>query len=743
MTAELQLQEKLIFKVKEFNSQDPSYYSDKISLPPSVLESLVNQEKALGLTSLPHPLIFKISLNSSNFCFVGIREFTANEGEIELTGLVANKLGVDFKAIEKQQQQHGYENLADTELELYIELITNIPMGKRLDLQISEVYPEINDWKWFLEAKLSRFYTTLTQGDFLYLRNTNNTLYKLKVSKTEPSSTINIIDTDLDLSIEPANEDVARQMMERAHKISKLEEEKIKMDFKSSDKINLLASNKSVKKILVDLNSLSSPKLENDLQIKLESSYDFVDLVVSTNPYVSNDSFIWSTYNKPFQPKEIKIEHDNVFLENCSTLYILPVVSGGESSANISVSISCDNEQNENLTQVDVDDNLNSDSELGPENVLCTNCGTRVKKTALILHENFCLRNNIKCPQGCGKIFLRTVPSTHWHCDKCTPESLFFGEGANSKKLHDDNFHKEYVCFDEEIGDTDEEVKFPNLIQYAFHRATDCAGLLHECRFCHLILPRGKNTPDAMLSNLSSHEYLCGTRTMECDKCKKIIRLRDMGAHLRLHDLDRLRRPKPIKCSNSSCCRILKVQNGNVIDNSLGLKLCEVCYGPTYNPVYDPSLIKLKSRLERRYIIQLTKGCGNSWCKNKDCKSSGLSEILRKDDLKMVDIIKYVKQNLLNLITILPGYDKNLIKTDDDFNDLNTFWFCVDLSMTKKKLVADLIFEEGEYDYEWISKAVSEINLEESISENQMSAINSVRNWLNENGVRKDEISSS
>ncbi|GME85752.1 unnamed protein product [[Candida] boidinii] len=109
----------------------------------------------------------------------------------------------------------------------------------------------------------------------------------------------------------------------------------------------------------------------------------------------------------------------------------------------------------------------------------------------------------------------------------------------------------------------------------------------------------------------------------------------------------------------------------------------------------------------------------------------------------MVDIIKYVKQNLLNLITILPGYDKNLIKTDDDFNDLNTFWFCVDLSMTKKKLVADLIFEEGEYDYEWISKAVSEINLEESISENQMSAINSVRNWLNENGVRKDEISSS
>ncbi|GME99120.1 unnamed protein product [[Candida] boidinii] len=279
MTAELQLQEKLIFKVKEFNSQDPSYYSDKISLPPSVLESLVNQEKALGLTSLPHPLIFKISLNSSNFCFVGIREFTANEGEIELTGLVANKLGVDFKAIEKQQQQHGYENLADTELELYIELITNIPMGKRLDLQISEVYPEINDWKWFLEAKLSRFYTTLTQGDFLYLRNTNNTLYKLKVSKTEPSSTINIIDTDLDLSIEPANEDVARQMMERAHKISKLEEEKIKMDFKSSDKINLLASNKSVKKILVDLNSLSSPKLENDLQIKLESSYDFVDLV--------------------------------------------------------------------------------------------------------------------------------------------------------------------------------------------------------------------------------------------------------------------------------------------------------------------------------------------------------------------------------------------------------------------------------------------------------------------------------
>ncbi|GMF37189.1 unnamed protein product [[Candida] boidinii] len=215
-----------------------------------------------------------------------------------------------------------------------------------------------------------------------------------------------------------------------------------------------------------------------------------------------------------------------------------------------------------------------------------------------------------------------------------------------------------------------------------------------------------------------------------------------MKTHLRLHDLDRLQRPKPIKCSNVNCCKILKVQNGSVIDNSLGLKLCEVCYGPTYNPVYDPTLIKLKSRLERRYIIQLTKGCGNSWCKNRDCKSSGLSEILKKDELKMVDIIKYVKQNLLNLITILPGYDENLIRSVDDFNNLNTFWFCVDLSVTKKKLVADLIFEEGEYDYEWICKAVSEVNLEKFISENQMSAINSVRNWLSENGVRTDEISS-
>ncbi|GME81957.1 unnamed protein product [[Candida] boidinii] len=108
----------------------------------------------------------------------------------------------------------------------------------------------------------------------------------------------------------------------------------------------------------------------------------------------------------------------------------------------------------------------------------------------------------------------------------------------------------------------------------------------------------------------------------------------------------------------------------------------------------------------------------------------------------MVDIIKYVKQNLLNLITILPGYDENLIRSVDDFNNLNTFWFCVDLSVTKKKLVADLIFEEGEYDYEWICKAVSEVNLEKFISENQMSAINSVRNWLSENGVRTDEISS-
>jgi hypothetical protein len=176
--------------------------------------------------------------------------------------------------------------------------------------------------------------------------------------------------------------------------------------------------------------------------------------------------------------------------------------------------------------------------------VQCKNCRQWVPKSSLFLHENFCLRNNIICPQGCGQVFQKRSPAfqNHWHC----PHDTFTGNTALSRQKHDAIYHTPGSC--SSCG-----LEFPSIPTLAHHKTTTCPGKLILCRFCHLQVPQeGDPTEPAnaelLLSGLTPHELADGGRTTECHLCNKIVRFRDMDTHLRHHDLERLSRPAPRVC---------------------------------------------------------------------------------------------------------------------------------------------------------------------------------------------------
>ena len=360
-----------------------------------------------------------------------------------------------------------------------------------------------------------------------------------------------------------------------------------------------------------------------------------------------------------------------------------------------------------------------SEAPPNPEDVKCKNCNQWVPKRTLMLHENFCLRNNVLCPKGCGQVFQKrsTEFQKHWHC----PHDAAYGNTVPSHQKHEFLHHPPEVL---RCGDCGTQETFSSVNALAHHRTTTCPAKLILCRFCHLIVPQ-EGDPDvpnaeALLSGLTPHELADGARTTECHMCSKIVRLRDMETHLKSHDLDRLSRPPPIPCRNVNCGRTLDVcsksgdtragtRMGQGPGNDIGL--CSVCYGPLYVSMYDPENKALRRRIERRYLQQLLTGCGKAWCRNELCKS-GRKNLEMSTNITTKDALPMIKP-------FLDGLAKGQMMTP--------LHFCVDESNQKRRKLAELLAAEsggpadkGGYGLEWCIGA----------SEAEAGDLDAARQWL-------------
>jgi hypothetical protein len=660
---------------------------------------------------LPHPLTFRlVNTKNGNVVHAGIREFSAEDGEVELSPFLLEALGVTAPPpSSKASSIHsntGSPNapidLTDDDVEEEPARITihakQLPKGTYVRLRPLEAGYNPGDWKSLLERHLRENFTTLTNGEILTVRGLKGEEFRFLIDKFSPEGDgICVVDTDLEVDIEALNEEQARetvkQIFERSQKAQGTAEG-------SSTGGDLDAWKPSTGQILdgdyVDFRLPSWDRLQGiDIELITEDGEDFELFISPYSPHQRSrpreDEHIWGDFSNS-NTKQIKIQPSNVELENAEALFISvhsrPVPDGQAPSLHKfslrfkSIQKGLLNGSSKKPLLIDEDTEMH-----GPDEEQCKNCHQWVPKRTMMLHENFCLRNNILCPQ-CENVFQKKSQEwqDHWHC----PHDSAHGNTVASKTKHDEISHTPIQC-------PSCPMLAVNLLDLAAHRTSICPGKLILCQFCHLEVPQEGDpfdpSPEALISGLTAHELADGARTTECHLCSKIVRLRDMATHLKHHELEKLSRPKPEVCRNVNCGRTLHGvgKNGEIgagsrmgqgPGNDLGL--CIMCYGPLYVNVYDPEGKAMRRRVERRYLSQLMSGCGKSWCKNEFCKTAKAQS--GTGGLAMT------AQTALPII-------KPLLDTTSDKSA--AMYFCVDEGSQKRRVLAEMLAGEGMFEFEW------------------------------------------
>ena len=657
---------------------------DKIILPPSALEELLSaatvtvsrvrhpqtssfdpynphsfaaereaRSEALERQQhLPHPLIFRlVNPYNGRVIYAGIREFSADNQKIGLSPFLRRSLGIgEYDGSDGLDRNQASPDLSDREGQILPEEppkitvhVKELPKGTYVKLRPLEAGYDVDDWKALLEQYLRDNFTTLTKGEILSVPAAAQE-FRFLVDKLKPNEeAVSLVDTDLEVDIEALNEDQARETL--SQRLRKAQKSPVAADGSSSGGLVEADKPESGQVRLGDYvdYTFNMGDLRSSVEIQLTSrgAGGELDLFVSPlgprhrsrpreSEYVFGDISLGEV-------KIVNIRNTHVALEKADALWIS--VRGYKSNNSKDDNVDSDRivQYQLQVTHVMASSNIRiEDTSMSNGNASnnaddrCKNCRQWVPRATMILHESFCFRNNVLCP-SCNNVFQKSSKEwkNHWHC----PHDDAYGNAEAPQHKHNSTFHTPRTC-------ARCDYQAANVPDLAHHRTTTCPGKLILCSFCHLQVPQqGPDDPDlhdpeVIFSGLTPHELIDGARTTECHLCGKIERLRDMPAHLKLHDFERQSRPKPRICHNANCGRTIDGvgKNGQTKSqparNELGL--CDTCFGPLYVSMYDPDGKALKRRVERKYLTQLLTGCGQSWCRNEYCKTGRKNSDLAK-----------------------------------------------------------------------------------------------------------------
>ncbi|EGW29911.1 uncharacterized protein SPAPADRAFT_73362 [Spathaspora passalidarum NRRL Y-27907] len=703
--------------VDQSNDRSLNPYSDKAILPPSVLSQIV---EVIPESNLPHPLIFRITNTnapSGKPVYIGVKEFTAVEDAI-LPDVIYRKLG--------------------SPEQVEITLVQNIPKATSIKLRPDQFYANITNWKFFLENKLNLYYTTLTSGDIMIIQD-ENLRYELHIDEINggANTTACIVDTDITLEMVPLNDQLAKEQMlafnsNPHNNIVEIEHE---LDV---DNLKSFSDSQFIPTIYkIDLTRSKSGivlKLINrDYDGKKYDSLFNADLIVGLDKIVTLENFHYSTMDQDFDI-EYKLDHgkhsdgiksveidykDDIIVNKLHRiqeelkldeddidkyLYVIPYT--WDTNANITLVV-----EEKGETYAPEEEDIPDENQKQ-----CSNCLKYISVQSYDLHQSFCLRNNVRCVK-CDSVFLKKIPETHWHCDLCT--NGFYANTPLLQSKHVKLYHLDpYTC--SQCPDHTPFNDFFDLVTK--HKSTNCPAKMHQCRFCHLIVPQEEATYQDRFENLTHHENSCGNKTNECYKCGKIVRIKDFKKHVKMHELDKVEFNQMNKftfnkCCNENCINLLS----GVSSNEMGL--CDICYGPLYVAQHDPTYLKLQIRIERKYMIQLSKGCGNDYCNNEYCRTGNRS--LQSKPFK--ELMQLLNQELFSNIHS-PKLPVNKSRKESDVG-ANKVWFCVNESVSNKKVLLDILRSEGVYEDEIVYKAVNERSDEQAI-----------RSWLREHAITRSTL---
>lgn len=526
--------------------------------------------------------------------------------------------------------------------------LARLPKATLLTVVPAQLYAHVTNWKYYLEAFLSTHYTTLSVGQtFAYADPATGSEVVLTV-KSANAQTVVVVDTDLTLDVAPLNDTMAAQLKQSVLASAEIVDVAGPATF--TERLEPFRTAALLKTYRID------PAFAATVRVSCAGDMANVDLVAGPDRFLSLDTFVWSTMLQDAESEKA-------------------ITVGGGPGETYVTAFAWDSPVTVALTFA-----LPETQPPAPASA-CLNCGQPVAPDKLVLHEAFCKRNNVRCT--CGLVFPAKVPPTHWHCALCGSH----GNSLLAQYKHNQIFHAGPYRCDRCGSDTAYELLLALALQ---HRATVCPKKLHECRFCHLAVPQETATPEDRFLGLTHHESDCGNKTTECYECGKVLRTKDVASHVLIHTLDKARRNHDVVavCANENCVALLRPGSA--------MGLCATCYGPLYVSVLDPSHAKLQARLERRYVLQLTKGCGNSWCANVECATGNKA-------LPLKEALAHVTAALLPQVVdpVLP------IHTTSPVANSNKFWFCVGQSMQKQRHDAASLLAEGRYARTMVYRAVA------------------------------------
>ncbi len=734
----------------------PFLRGDKIILPPSALEQLLSaatvniasasrpqtsnfdpynpysfaaerQARELVIESqqqLPHPLTFRlVNPENGRIVFAGIKEFSVGESEVGISSFLREALGIPGSKTLRTPSTVGSPSVTNGDLgndgEDPVPRLTvhvqELPKGTYVKLRPLEAGYDPEDWKALLERYLRDNYTTLTNGEILAVP-AGKEVFRFLVDGLKPNEeAITLVDTDLEVDIEPLNEEQAKETLQKL--VKKSQKAPGTAEGSSSGgqiHVGIVEAGQVRPGDYVDY-ALGVWDSAHDLEVELTAQDHDHDIDMFVTPYgpthrgrPREEEYVFGDVSTR-AIKRIKIRHTNTELDHAEALWVS--VRGYEARDEQSQDKAPMQYNLQVLSATDsFDTTMADDTSLASDEERCSNCHQAVPSRTMFLHQNFCLRNNVVCPR-CKLVFQKSSPEwkNHWHC----PHDDSHGINGFSHTKHDIMLHTSTPC-------SSCEYEAANVPDLAHHRTTVCPGKPILCRFCHLQVPQqGADDPladsaEVILSGLTPHESTDGARTTECHICSKIVRLRDMSTHLKHHNLQRLSRSKPRICRNVNCGRTIDGigRNGEVriqgSRNELGV--CDVCFGPLYVSMYDPDGKALKRRVERKYLTQLLTGCDHTWCHNAFCKTGRKNLGLTTDGQTMTakDALAMIKPTLENLKDMTSPVS-----------------FCTDETSQKRRLLADMVAAEGDqgassakgkekegsreqsgYDFEWCVAAL-------------------------------------
>ncbi|KAG5999689.1 hypothetical protein E4U43_001920 [Claviceps pusilla] len=711
---------------------------DKIILPPSALEQLLlvaaQSQPPLASSSsawdsldpyqpndsatdqsqrLPQPLTFRlVNPQNGSVVFAGIREFSAEEETIALSSFLADALGIDFEkptpknnggggssdssAIDLTGGNGNGDTTSSSSVQLAVHA-TLVPKGTYVRLRPLEAGYNPDDWKSLLERHLREHFTCLTKNSVLTIRGVRGETFEFLVDKLAPEGDgICVVDTDLEVDIEALNEEQARETMRHIMKQSRNE---LSGGVTKGGHLDIWkdVAGKVQAGGYVDY-VLPSWDRSQILTITVSdiTQEDAVDLFVtprsSTQRAVPRETthvfgnFLPAEHGR----KTIRISPSNCELDNADSILVSVHGSAfGTTQESEPVSFTIRARLGSQADQTAADDKPELDgAEHSQNEEQCTNCRQWVPKQTMVLHESFCRRNNVPCPD-CHGVFKKASEEwrLHWHC----PHDAAKGNTHASQTKHNAVFHQDRQCQDCAFSTN-------SLVDLARHRTSVCPGKLILCRFCHLEVPQEGDpfnpSPEVVLSGLTAHELADGGRTTECHLCDKIVRLRDLETHMKHHELDKVRKDKPAICRNANCGRTLRgvgprgqtgaigTNPGQGPGNDVGL--CSICFAPLYASMHDPENKALRRRIERRYLGQMMTGCGKSHCTNEWCKTGRANRGLEAKGSSASAALPLVKPLL-----------------EQVFSAGGNMYFCVDETNHKRRTLAEQLSREKVWDLEW------------------------------------------